>query len=313
MRVLITGGMGNVGSRLAARLAERGDRVAVFDVRPEPLEDSPELRRCRALVGDIADRAGVFRVFEDGGFDSVFHLAALLSAEAEGDRDRAWRVNMEGTRNVLEAATRFGVGKVVYSSTIASFGPGVIEPVGIDAPQWPVSLYGATKVAGERLGVYYHHRFRLDYRALRIPAVVAPRGGGGGTTAFCSQLYEQAVREGRYEFYVEPTAGRPVLYIDDVVRALMGLHDAPEAGLRRRVYQVGGIAATAREMAAAVLERLPGVAFTYEPDPVRNAIVKSLPTRIDESDAARDWGWKPGYDLATMTDRMIEELQREGE
>ncbi len=311
MNVLVTGGMGNLGSRLAACLAERGDRVTVLDLRPEPLEDSPAFRLCHLLTGDIADPAALQPIFADGSFDSVFHLAALLSADSERDAKRAWRVNLEGARHILQAAAAHGVARVIFASSTASFGPGLPPPVQLDSPQWPASLYGATKVAGERLGVYFHHRCGLDFRGLRIPAVVAPRGAGGGATAFCSEVFEQAVRNGRYEFYVEPAAGRPLIYIDDAVRALLALHDAPAEDLTRRVYQVAGIPATAREMAAAVLARLPEVDFSYRPDPLRNAIARSLPIHIDDSHAVRDWNWSPRYDLPAMTLRMIEELQKE--
>ncbi|MEO2090811.1 MAG: NAD-dependent epimerase/dehydratase family protein, partial [Gemmataceae bacterium] len=191
----------NVGSRLAARLVERGDRVTVLDLRAEPLEDSPALRRCHLLTADIADPAALQTVFAGGSFDSVFHLAALLSADSERDAGRAWRVNLEGTRHILQAAAAQGVGRVIFTSSTASFGPGLPPPVWVDSPQWPASFYGATKVAGERLGVYFHHRFGLDFRGLRIPAVVAPRGAGGGATAFCSELFAHAVRVTDRNFY----------------------------------------------------------------------------------------------------------------
>lgn len=309
MKILVTGGMGNVGSRLAARLVERGDRVTVLDLRAEPLEDSPALRRCHLLTADISDPGALQTVFASGSFDSVFHLAALLSADSERDAGRAWRVNLEGTRHILQAAAARGVGRVIFTSSTASFGPGLPPPVWVDSPQWPASFYGATKVAGERLGVYFHHRFGLDFRGLRIPAVVAPRGAGGGATAFCSELFAHAVRHGRYEFYVEPSAARPLIYIDDAVRALLALHDAPADNLTRRVYQIAGAPATAREMAAAVLERLPHVEFTYQLEPVRNAIVLSLPLHFDDSHSVCDWNWSPRYDLGAMTERMIQELQ----
>ena len=311
MNVLVTGGMGNLGSRLAARLVERGDRVTVLDLRPRPLEDSPALHRCRLLTADIADLAALQPVLEGGSFDSIFHLAAMLSSDSEQDSERAWRVNLEGTRHILQAAAAHDIARVIFASSTASFGPGLPPLVGVDSPQWPASLYGATKVAGERLGVYFHHRFGLDFRGLRIPAVVAPRGAGGGATAFCSEIFAHAVHHGRYEFYVEPHAARPLIYIDDAVRALLDLHDAPEDNLTRRVYQLAGTPATAREMAAAVLERLPGVTFSYRPEPVRNAIVLSLPLHFDDSHAARDWNWAQRYNLGAMTERMLHELQED--
>ena len=312
MRILITGGKGNLGGRLAARLAERGDEVTLFDIHDEAKEELWGAADCRTVIGDISDRDGFFDAVSSEGFDSIFHLAAILSADAEEDVIRAWNVNMEGTRNVLEAAVKWEIGRVVFTSTVASFGANLSEPVSVDAPQWPESLYGATKVAGERLGVYYHHRFGLDFRGLRLPAVMAPHGAGGGASAYCSQLYVDAVRHGAYEFYLKPTTGTAVIYIDDAVRALLGIHDVGEGNLRRRVYQVHGVSPSAEEMAAEVLERMPEVRFTYRADPARDAIVQSWPFTLDDAESARDWWWRAELDLAAMTERMLAALTAEG-
>jgi len=309
MRILVVGGMGNVGGRLAVNLAKRGDQVTVLDVRTSPVEPSIALDGCEVLVGDITDKTELDETFKSGGFDSVFHLAAVLSDDAEKDFDRAWKVNMVGMRNVLLAAMMSKTNKVVFSSTTASFGPGVKEPVCVDSPQWPASFYGVTKVAGERLGNQMHYRWGMDFRGLRLPSVVAPFGAGGGVTAFCSQLYEHAVERGHYQFYVERDVGRPVVYIDDAVSALIQLHDANEPSLTRRVYQLGGISATSEEMALAVLKELPNVQFTFEPDTTKNSLVKSLPMYVDDRDSCDDWGWSPKYDLQEMTKRMIAELR----
>ena len=312
MRILITGGKGNLGGRLAKALMARGDAVTLFDITNSAKEDFPELRECRTVVGDISDPESFLGALAGERFDSIVHLAALLSAEAETDLARAWRVNMDGTRNVLEAAVKFEVGRVVFTSTVASFGTGLPEPVSVDAPQWPVSFYGAAKVAGERLGVYYQQRFGVDFRCPRLPAVTAPHGAGGGASAYCSHLYVDAVTKGAYAFYLQPTTGTAVIYIDDAVRALLGIHDADEADLRRRVYQVNGVSPTAEEMAAAVLAVMPEVEFTYAPDPVRDAIVQSWPGRLDDTESTRDWGWRSEVDLAEMTDRMLAALRAEG-
>ena len=311
MRILITGGKGNLGGRLAARLVDRGDEVTLFDVHDAPKEDLPGARECRTVIGDISDRESFFGTLGGERFDSIFHLAAILSADAEEDALRAWKVNMEGTRNVLDAAVRFGVNRVVFTSTVASFGAGLTDPVSVDAPQWPESLYGASKVAGERLGAYYHHRFGLDFRGVRLPAVMAPHGAGGGASAYCSQLYVDAVQHGAYEFYLKPTTGTAVIYIDDAVRALLGIHDADVGDLRRRVYQVHGVSPSAEEMAAAVLERMPEVRFTYQPDPARDEIVQSWPFALDDAESARDWGWRAELDLAAMTKRMLAAISAE--
>jgi nucleoside-diphosphate-sugar epimerase len=284
----------------------------LFDVHDQAKEELPAAADCRTVIGDISRRDSLFEAVGGEEFDSVFHLAAILSADAEEDALHAWSVNMEGTRNVLDAAVKFGIGRVVFTSTVASFGSNLPEPVSVDAPQWPESLYGVSKVAGERLGVYYHHRFGLDFRGLRLPAVMAPNGAGGGASAYCSQLYVDAVRHGAYEFYLKPSTGAAVIYIDDAVRALLGIHDAEEGNLRRRVYQVHGVSPSAEEMAAEVLERMPEVRFTYKADPARDAIVQSWPFTLDDAESARDWGWRAELDLAAMTERMLAALTAEG-
>ncbi len=310
MRILITGGTGNLASRLLVPLVRRGDELTLLDVHESPDTSIPELSQCRTVIGDLSVKDDFFKLVGESSFDSIFHMAALLSGDAEKDSDRAWKVNMEGTRNVLEAARIFNVGKILFTSTVASFGAGVPEPVDVDAPQWPISLYGVTKVAGERLGVYYHNRFGLDFRCVRLAAVVAPRGAPGGASGFCSLLYRQAVENGKYAFYLNPDTRAPLIYVEDAVRALLDLHDAPASALTRRVYQLNGIGPSAEEMAASLKTQLPHVEITYEPDPVRNAIVESWPIEFDASDAVRDWGWRSRFDLDQMTEAMIAEITR---
>ena len=181
MTILLTGGAGNLGSRLLVPLIQRGDRVVLFDLPRKPFFGSDEFHQCLFLHGDVCDRDAVQRAVRDHRVDSLFHLGAILSTQAEADPDLAWRVNMDGMRNVLEAARIEGVAKVILASTLATYGPGLASPLQIDAPMWPASLYGVTKVAGECLGSYYHQRFGLDFRAIRFPSIVASRGGAAGT------------------------------------------------------------------------------------------------------------------------------------
>ncbi|MBQ34798.1 MAG: epimerase [Gemmatimonadaceae bacterium] len=309
MKILITGGNGSLGSRLAAPLVRRGDEVTLLDRSTGPRVRTPEFERCRVAVADIADADRVSEIVGEGGFDSIFHLAALMSSDAEENPEVAWQVNMIGTRNVLEAAHRHDVGRVLFTSTVASYGHMTEDPVPVDAPQWPESLYGATKVAGERLGVYYHRRFGVDFRGLWLVATVAPFGSTGGASGYCSQVYLDAVQEGTYEFYLEPATRAPIIYIGDAVGALIGLHDAPAADLTRRVYTLSGIAPSAEEFAASIRRVLPDTEFTYKPDPVLDAIVASWPDRYDDSASRADWGWAPGYDLDAITDAVIPALQ----
>ena len=174
-----------------------------------------------------------------------------------------------------------------------------------------MSLYGSTKVAGERLGVYYHRRFGLDFRTIRFPTVAASRGASGGTSAFCSAVFEESILHGRYDFYLRPTSRCPILYIADAVRALLMIHDAPEYKLRRRVYNVSALGPSAEELAETVRRRLPDLQITYHPDLVRTAIVEGWPSQIDDLHAQEDWEWKATYDLTQMVGEIVETLQHE--
>jgi nucleoside-diphosphate-sugar epimerase len=311
MNVLITGGTGNLGSRLAIPLVQRGDQVVAFDIRPEPHFDSAEFGQVQVVVGDLADRKRVLEVVREHKIETIFHLGAVLSSSAEENPYDAWRANMDGMVNVMDAA-RFGdARRVVFSSTIATYGAHLPGQLTDDAPQWPVSLYGVTKVAGERLGVYYQQQFGLDFRAIRLPVVIAARGSGGGASAYASAAFEQSVFKGGYEFYVKPTTRAPMLYIADAVRGFLDLHDAPADNFSRRVYNIAGIAPTAEELAQAIRAHLPKVHFSYHPDALKCAIVESWPHRIDDSAARQDWGWKSDWNLERTTAEVIEVLRDE--
>ncbi len=311
MNVLITGGTGNLGSRLAIPLVQRGDRVVLLDIRSKPHFDSAEFREAEVIVGDLADRNTVLKAVQSHKIESIFHLGAVLSSSAEENPYDAWRANMDGMVNVVDAARFGGAQRVIFSSTIATYGSHLPNELTNDAPQWPVSLYGVTKVAGERLGVYYHHQFGLDFRAIRLPAVIAARGAGGGASAYCSAVFEESVFKGQYDFYVNPTTRAPMLYVADAVRAFLDLHDAPAKQLRRRVYNIAGIAPSAEELARAIQARLPEVRITYHPDALKCGIVESWPHRIDDSEARQDWNWNSTWNLERMTDEVIEVLRLE--
>jgi nucleoside-diphosphate-sugar epimerase len=311
MNVLITGGTGNLGSRLAIPLVQRGDHVVAFDIRSEPHFDSAEFRKAVVVVGDLADRHRVLGIVREHKIETIFHFGAVLSSSAEENPYDAWRANMDGMVNVVDAARFGGANRVIFSSTIATYGAHIPEQLTEDAPQWPVSLYGVTKVAGERLGVYYHHQFGLDFRAIRLPAVIAARGSAGGASAYVSAAFEESVFKGGYEFYVNPTTRAPMLYIADAVRGFLNLHDAPAKNLSRRVYNIAGIAPSAEELAQAIRNHLPEVEITYRPDPLKCSIVESWPDRIDDSAARKDWGWDSTWNLERTTDEVIEVLRHE--
>ena len=302
MRILITGAGGQVGTDLIPLLIARGHTVTGFDLGKPPAG----LPKSDAWIqGDITYAAEVSDAVKASKADSIFHLAAVLSATGERIPFRAWRVNMDGTVHVLEAARLFGARQVLFASTIAAFGPGLPDPVGNDVSMRPTTMYGVTKVAGELLGEYYASKFGIDFRGVRFPGLISAVEPGGGTSDYVNYMYFDGVRKGGYQAFCRPDTVIPLMYMPDALHALVELAEAPRERLRHRMYNIAAMSPTAQEISACVARRVPGARFTFVPDPARQAILDSWPRRLDDAEARKDWGWKPSYDLEAMTDDLL--------
>src|SRR5262245_43095296 len=228
MRILITGAGGQVGTDLIPLLLERHHEPAGFDLMDAP----PGLRAGVPWTkGDVAVREEVFDAVRAFKPDSIWHLAAILSATGERAPFRAWRVNMEGTRAVLEAARVLGVPQVLFTSTIAAFGPGLENPVGNDVSMRPTTMYGLTKVAGELLGEYYRTKWGLDFRGVRFPGLISAVEPGGGTSDYVNYMYFDAIRKGAYDAFCRADTTIPLMYMPDALRAMIELSEAPKGAL----------------------------------------------------------------------------------
>ena len=305
MRTFLTGAGGQIGADLLPRLIERGDEVTVFDIVPKP-PTCPE--RVAWIRGDITVAAELNEAIRDARPERIFHLAAILSASGERMPHRAWHVNMGGTYNLFEAARLFDVKQVFFTSTIAVFGPGLKSPVGDDVPLRPTTMYGVTKVAGERLGEYYRDTFGIDFRGVRFPGLISATEPGGGTSDYALYMYVDGLRKGHYECFVGPESRIPFMYMPDAVRAMLELSDAPRGPLKRSIYNIAAMHPTAEAFAEAVRQRVEGVSITFRVDPKRQAILDSWPDALDDSNARSEWGWKPTYDLEGMSDDLVASL-----
>ncbi|HEY8379073.1 MAG TPA: NAD-dependent epimerase/dehydratase family protein [Nannocystis sp.] len=305
IRTLVTGAGGQVGLDLLRALQLRGDDLVASDIAPP----GPEARLGLPWATlDVTDAAQVDALFAEIRPEVVFHLAAILSATGERNPLRTYRVNQDGTLHVLEAARKHGVRQVIFTSTIAVFGPGLPDIVGDDVPLRPTTMYGVTKVAGELLGEYYARRHGLDFRAVRFPGLLSAVLPGGGTSDYAPLMYYEALRVGRYEAFCRPDTRIPLMYMPDALRALVELSSAPRERLGRCVYNIAAFSPTAQEIADEVVRVVPGAVITFKPDPVRQAILDSWPRALDDSWARHDWGWRPAYDLAGMSDDLAPRL-----
>lgn len=304
MKALITGAGGQVGIDLARALAEAGDDVVATDVLPKPRGAS----RWRPL--DVTDAGAMKAALTDEAPDVVFHLAAILSATGERDPQAAYAVNQTGTYNLLEACREVGVPKLIFTSSIAVYGPGLPDPTPEDVPLLPTTLYGATKAAGELLGAYYEHRYGVDFRGIRFPGLISASLPGGGSSDYALFMYVDAVRRGAYRAFCRADTRIPFMYMPDAVRALIELARAPKANLTRNIYNIAAMSPSAAEFKASIEGALPEASITFDPDPVRQAILDSWPRALDDSRARADWGWQPRFELEAMTADLLPRLRR---
>jgi nucleoside-diphosphate-sugar epimerase len=308
-RILVTGALGQIGSELVPALRERygTDQVVASDVRMR--RDAPAVRGPFEYV-DCTHIRELDAVVRQHRVDTIYHLAALLSAVAEERPRVAWDVNMGGLYRVLEVARQHGCA-VFLPSSIGAFGPGTPR-VGTpqDTIQRPSTMYGITKVAGELLCDYYATRFGIDTRGLRLPGLVSfAAPPGGGTTDWAVEIFHQALRYRHYTCFLRADSRLDMMYMPDAIRAMIELMEADASRLvHRNAFNVTAMSFTPAELAAEIRKHLPDFAIDYRVDPVRQAIADSWPASMDDSAARSEWGWAPAWDVAAMTRDMLEQL-----
>jgi threonine 3-dehydrogenase len=308
MRILITGAGGQIGGDLIDMLHRRGHHIIATDiaVQPDRVPASPGTEWHHL---DVTDMSAVLALFRQVRPERVFHLAAVLSARGEEIPQVTYRVNELGTFNVIEACRESGVGQMLFTSSIAVFGPDTPDPTPDDATRNPLTMYGVNKASGELLGTYYYRRYGFDFRAVRFPGLISAAMPGGGTSDYTVHMYLDAVRIGAYESFCRPDTAIPLMYMPDALRALVELSEAPGERLTRRVYNITAFSPRADEIAACVTRRVPGAKLTFRPDPRRQAILDSWPRALDDSRARADWDWAPEFDLEQMSDDLVPRIR----
>jgi nucleoside-diphosphate-sugar epimerase len=311
-RILMTGASGQIGSELLKILLRKhgGSNVLATDIQ---VLASPELRDSGPFEFlNVTDPKRLDELITKHQIDTIYHLAAILSATGEQNPHLAWDVNMNGTYNVLEAARNRKSIRVYIPSSIAAFGP---ETPRENTPQEtvlrPKTIYGVTKVAGELLADYYVRRFDVDVRGSRFPGIISHETlPGGGTTDYAVAIFYEAVKNKRYSCFLRQDTCLPMMYMPDCLKSVLDLMEADFSKLRHHAdFNLAAMSFTPAELAAEIRERIPGFTIDYRPD-FRQAIADSWPKSIDDSSAREEWGWKPEYDLAAMTEDMLDVLSK---
>jgi nucleoside-diphosphate-sugar epimerase len=303
-RILVIGANGQIGSELTDALAHvhgEANVIAADIVHPR------HPHRVQFACLDVLDARRLGEIVDRHSIGDVYLLAAVLSAKGEAAPLATWTLNVNGLLNVLELAREKKIARVFWPSSIAAFGPHSPPDA---APQWaimdPTTIYGVSKLAGERLCEYYFAKFAVDVRSIRYPGVIGYRTpAGGGTTDYAIAIFQAAKRRERYQCFLQENTTLPMIYMPDALRATLDIMNVAPSRLRiRSSYNVAGLSFSPRELAAAIRRLVPGFEVSYEPD-FRQAIAQTWPRTIDDSQARRDWGWEPRFDLARLTSDML--------
>jgi nucleoside-diphosphate-sugar epimerase len=310
-RILIIGANGQIGSELVSALAQKhgAGNVIASDIGTENVYGAARYTRL-----DVLDKASVAKLVADEAITQVYQLAALLSATGEQAPLKAWTLNMDGLLNILEIARERGEAgqplRVFWPSSIAAFGP---NTPAANTPQYtvmdPTTIYGISKLAGERLCEYYHFKYGVDVRSIRYPGIISFKSPpGGGTTDYAIAIFHAALRGQTYECFLGPETTLPMIYMPDAIRATIELMEAPAGKVAiRSSYNVAGVSFNPRELAAAIARAVPAFKIAYKPDS-RQAIADTWPKSLDDSRANADWGWKARIGLDEMVADMLENI-----
>ena len=306
--ILVTGACGQIGSELVLALRKIYPNVIASDLKDPTgdLKDSGIFERL-----DVLHKPGLDALVKKHKVTQIYHLAAILSATGEKNPEFAWRVNMKGLRNILDVSVENELRKVFFPSTIAVFGPTTPR---INTPQYtvmePNTIYGISKQAGERWADYYYQKKGLDIRSIRYPGLISYKTkAGGGTTDYAVDIYFEAKEKGSYECFLKEDTTLPMMYMPDAIRGTIMLMEAPGEKITiRSSYNFSGMSFAPKDVVTEIRKHIPDFQISYRPD-FRQQIAESWPQSIDDSYAAKDWGWKPEFDLAKMTADMLKNIK----
>lgn len=308
--ILVLGSNGQIGTELvtALRKAYGFNKVVACDIR-RPDYDIKNAGPFEFV--NVLDKENLKAVFTKYKPKQVYLLAALLSATGEQNPKLAWDLNMNGLLNVLDFSIEYGTKKVYWPSSIAVFGPSSPKN---QTPQFctmdPNTVYGISKLAGERWCEYYFQKFGLDVRSIRYPGIISWKAmPGGGTTDYAIHIFHDALKKKTYQSFLSAETDLPMMYMDDAIRGTIELMDAPAENINiRSSYNFDGVSFNPEELASEIRKHIPEFTLTYSENDPRQAIANSWPKSIDDSYAEKDWNWSPKFDLQKITSEMLRNL-----
>jgi nucleoside-diphosphate-sugar epimerase len=303
---LIIGACGQIGTELtlALRKAKGSSKIIASDIR----EGGEQLMQSGPFeMVDATDYGAIEDAVLHQDVSEIYLMAAMLSATAERFPEKAWSLNMKSLLNVLNLGKEGKIKKIFWPSSIAVFGPdSPKENTPQQAIMDPSTVYGISKLAGERWCNYYHKKYGVDVRSIRYPGLLSWKTApGGGTTDYAIEMFHKAVSHAKYSCFLKKDSRLPMMYMDDAIRATLELMEAPMEDIKiRSSYNLSAINFTPEELAESIKTHIPDFKATYKPD-FRQEIADSWPGSIDDSAARKDWGWAPEFDLNRTTEEML--------
>ena len=314
MATLVTGGTGFIGAEVARVLARRGERPIVFDINDRKTLLKGVEDRVTVVKGDISNYSHVFNAVREYGIDVIYHLGSMLSLPSDADHWSSFRVNTQGTFHVLEAARVLGVKKVIFSSTLATYGIDIREPVIDDYTlQRPTLFYGCTKVFSELMGRFYKRKFGLDFRGVRYPAIIGPGVKTPGIVQYNAWAIEEAAKGNPFKIWVTPDTRCAAMYYKDAALSIIRCADAPLDRVKMVVYLVGGLYFSAQELVDTIKKIIPSAKLEFAPDMEKVEIIKGLSKPIDTRCAREELGWVDQYPIERTIEDFIRELRENPE
>ena len=308
-KILVIGSSGQLGTELVQKLR---DVYGIENVIASDTKVTEQAKEGPFEVIDVLDVNGLLAIVKRHNIKQIYLLAALLSATAEKMPKIGWELNMNGLFNVLDLAKEKIIEKIYWPSSIAVFGSNTPKE---NTPQYtimePSTVYGISKLAGERWYEYYFNKFGVDVRSLRYPGLIGWKSvPGGGTTDYAVHIFHDAIHKGNYECFLSENTKLPMMFMSDSINATIGIMQADVNKIKiRSSYNLAGFSFSPKEISQEIIKHIPNLKITYKPDS-RQEIADSWPKSIDDNFATLHWGWKPEYNLELMTNEMIKNIKK---
>ncbi len=310
MPILVTGGTGFIGAEVARVLVRKGEKPIIFDINDRKTLLKGVEDQVTIVKGDVSNYSHVFNVVKQNQIDTIYHLGSMLSVPSEADPWSSFRVNAQGTFNVLEAARLLGVKKVLFSSTLATYGSDIRDEMISDYTlQRPTLFYGCTKVFAELMGRFYKRKFGLDFRAVRYPAIIGPGVKTPGVVQYYSWAIEESFKGNPFQIWVTPDLKCAAQYYKDAALSIVQLAQTPLEKIKMVVYILGGMFVSAQELVEAIKKVLPQAKLSFEPNMEIVNVLKAFSKPVDESCAREEFGWVGQYPLERTIEDFLKELK----